>query len=198
MDPTTGLFNRFELQLAAENFIRTKMPFALILIDVDDLRHINHLYGRAFGDDVLRHAAQRIAALCPEEYQLFRMEGDMFGMLLPSVGAAEVRSLFSSIRQTFRHQQEVDDIKYYCSLSAGCCLYPRDAASFPDLLRYADYALTEAKGQGKHSLSFFSAGLLQHSLRSLQLTQLLREGIENGFQGFHLVYQPSSAPATGG
>lgn len=197
VDPTTGLFDRFELQLAAERLITAEIPFALMLIDVDDLRHINHLYGRAFGDDVLRHAAQRIAALCPAEYQLFRMEGDMFAMLLPSVGAAEVRSLFASIRQLYRHQQESGGVKYYCSVSAGCCLFPEDAASFGDLLRYADYALTDAKGRGRHSLSCFSEELLQNSLRSLQLTQLLRECIENGFQGFQMAYQPIIRAADG-
>ena len=67
VDPLTGLFNKFEFEDDVRRRMETMQSarISLMVLGIDDLRHINDRYDRAFGDEVIRFVAQRIQARCP-------------------------------------------------------------------------------------------------------------------------------------
>jgi diguanylate cyclase (GGDEF)-like protein len=97
IDSLTGLWNRTYLdsQLSAQlaSARRAGQPLSCIMVDIDQLKLINEVYGHGFGDDVFRTIAALIAQLCRVEDIACRYGGDEFAILLPNTplqGAADL------------------------------------------------------------------------------------------------------------
>lgn len=198
VDSLTGLFNKFEF----EDEVRRRMEkapdegIALMVLGIDDLRHINDRYDRAFGDEVIRFVAQRIQSALPEEARVYRLDGDEFAVVLDDDVEA-LRNSYVQLEGMFQRQHSHDGRKFYCTLSGGVARYPDDAATYENLVKYANYALEFAKGHGKKRCVSFSLPILAERTRELELMELLRDSVENGFKGFSLCYQPQVEAATG-
>lgn len=193
-DHLTGLFNKFEFESEVQRLLEGGGPFAVMLFGIDDLKRINSLYDREFGDEAIRIASQKIQSLLPAAGSIFRLDGDEFGVLLREDGDETARSLFCSVQQSFNHQQSFDGKKFFCTLSCGCVLVPRDGEDYQTIVKRAHYALDYAKHWGKNRMEFYSQEALGELERSLELTELLRESIERGFEGFQVHYQPVFDP----
>ncbi len=96
VDSLTGLWNRtyldgqLSVQLASAR--QAGQPLSCIMVDIDQLKLINEVYGHGFGDDVFRAIAALIAQLCRDEDVACRYGGDEFAILLPNTplqGAAD-------------------------------------------------------------------------------------------------------------
>lgn len=198
VDPLTGLFNKFEFEDALRRSMETAPGelLSLMVIGIDDLRHINDRYDRAFGDEVIRFVAQRIQSVLPEGARVFRLDGDEFAIVVNDE-LEVLRSAYAVLSASFDHQHEHEGKKFYCTLSGGCARYPSDADSYEHLVKYADYALEFAKGHGKKRCVSFSATILAERTRELELMELLRDSVENDFEGFSLRYQPQVEATTG-
>lgn len=193
VDHLTGLYNRFEF----EGDIKKNLVdeggshwMEIMILDLDSFKNINDLYNRSFGDDIIRITAHKIEALLPEHARLYRLDGDEFGVIFLDGSCGESSGVFSRIQGQFHRQQEHNGRKYYCTLSAGCVSYPKDAQTYLDLMKYANYSLEYSKLMGKNRLTVFSPDILKKKERKLVLTELLRESIERGFVGFSVAYQP--------
>ncbi len=92
-DPLTGLLNHrsFHDALAAELRRCTSERFysSVILLDLDNFKRVNDDDGHAAGDRVLRAAASALADACRRDDLAFRIGGDEFALLLPSVEEAQ-------------------------------------------------------------------------------------------------------------
>lgn len=197
VDPLTGLFNRFEFEDDLRRRIEAASePVGLMVLGIDDLRHINDRYDRAFGDDVIRFVAQRIQSAVPEGARVYRLDGDEFAVVV-SDGIDVLRGAYAQLAGMFQRQHDHEGRKFYCTLSGGVAQFPADAGTYEDLVKYADYALEFAKGHGKKRCVNFSQPILAERTRELELMELLRDSVENGFEGFSLCYQPQVEAATG-
>lgn len=199
IDPATGLFNKFGLEEEIRRNILDypASTFGLMLLGLDDFKHINDLYDRLFGDEVIRLSAQKILSLLPANASIFRMDGDEYAVLIKNIDEGDFERIYRQIQTLFPRQQEYNGKKYFCSISAGCALYPVDADNYPDLLKFANYSLEFSKLHGKNRYTVFSSDILSHKERALRLTELLRESVEKDFQGFSLCYQPQVETLTG-
>lgn len=192
IDHLTGLYNKFQLQEDVKQLILSSpnQPFGIMMLDIDDFNHINDLYDRWFGDGVIRHMAQKILSVLSSDAAIYRMDGDEFCVLFRNIKDGDLEVLYEKIQHIFAHQQEYDDKKYTCSISGGASFYPLNGADYLSLLKYANYALEYAKKNGKNSMWIFKDEIFVNKERALELTELLREDIEHGFQNFELHFQP--------
>lgn len=198
VDPLTGLFNKFEF----EDDVRRRMEtspdeaISLMMLGIDDLRHINDRYDRAFGDEVIRFVAQRIQSSLPEGARVYRLDGDEFAVVVNDANDI-LRGSYAQLGGMFQRQHSHDGRKFYCTLSGGIAQYPDDAQSYEALVKYANYALEFAKGHGKKRCTNFSKSILAERTRELDLMELLRDSVEDDFKGFSLHYQPQVEATTG-
>jgi diguanylate cyclase (GGDEF)-like protein len=81
-DPLTGLTNRRGLEHAVDR-LTTRRPFALLAIDVDNLKAINDGYGHAAGDALLVAIGHVLASVARKGETLARIGGDEFVLLMP-------------------------------------------------------------------------------------------------------------------
>ncbi|WP_052466650.1 bifunctional diguanylate cyclase/phosphodiesterase [Beduini massiliensis] len=191
IDPLTGLYNKFALEEDIKQYIQSSSdPLALLLLNLDNFKSVNQLRDHAFGDDVLKKAAQTICDLVPKEATVYKLDADEFAVLLKSYSTLQIEALYKQIKAPFSRQQLHMNERYFCSISAGCAIYPEHANVYINLFKYASYALETSKKNGKDQLSFFSDQIVFDHLRKLTLTQELRESVENNFEGFSLQFQP--------
>lgn len=191
IDHLTGLLNKFEFEDEIKKLIDTRPnhTIGIMVLGIDDFKHINDLYNRSFGDEVLRITSQKIQTFLPPNATVYKMDGDEFGIIIRDCEFGEMENIYCEIQNAFKHQQEFNQQKYYCALSAGGAFYPKDGTVYLELLKHVNYSLEFAKSKGKNRLSLFSENILEQRTKVLNLTELLRESVEHNFEGFEVYYQ---------
>lgn len=199
-DHVTGLSDRFSFEGSIKKYLledQTVKRIGVMILGMDSFKNINELYDQSFGDGILKITAGRISALLPDNAQIYRLDGDEFGIIILNGEDREYRRIYESIHGQFQRQQEYNGRKYYCTVSGGYASYPEDADNYLDLVKRAGYSLEDSKQKGKNRVTGFLPEMLGKKERALELSELLRESIERGFSGFSLRYQPQVEAGTG-
>ncbi|HQF91781.1 MAG TPA: GGDEF domain-containing protein [Synergistaceae bacterium] len=101
-DPLTGALSKVQFMEAAEReFLRARrhgVPLALLLMDLDRFKQINLRFGRAVGDEVLRHVGILWRRCMRGEDVMGRLDGEEFAVLLPETDLAGALSLGERLR----------------------------------------------------------------------------------------------------
>ena len=150
-DSMTGLLNRNGFNLQLEEYLEgNKQKNCVgILLDVDNFKFINDVYGHTIGDQVLLQLAQSLQQAFPDNSIIARNGGDEFCLILKDCSAEEVASQIDAFSRASR-SFSAKGTEHNYSISIGYTEYPTNAEKVSDILRYADIALYEVKLQGKH------------------------------------------------
>jgi len=160
MDALTNIYNRYGFDTLAERMI-TKNPrnhYIAALLDVDDFKLINDVYGHTYGDRALKNLADSMKKFFPSDVLLGRNGGDEFCVLIPNCtyeDAKEKLTQFTKTPKTFLYKGE--EHSFYISL--GYAEYPRSGSNRSQLMRCADAALYEIKLHGKNGCMAYREGL---------------------------------------
>lgn len=193
-DPLTGLLNRrmFRDRLKQEivKSNRTKLPFAMLFIDLDRFKEVNDTLGHAKGDMLLVEAAHRISDSVRESDTVARLGGDEFMIILaqlPDTGQVELitRHLLTRLAEAFDLGSEA----VFLSASIGITFYPADATDVEQLVRNADQAMYVAKNQGRNRFSYFTYALQEAAQTRLKVINDMRAALTAGDQ-FRVYFQP--------
>lgn len=150
-DPLTGLANRAVFEGSFMNGAGAVPAGALVLVDLDNFKHINDRFGHAAGDACLRAAGERIAAAFAGAAVMARIGGDEFAIVTaPGASAAAVE------RQVVRLLLQLSRPIGWCGqrlvLGASAGIAPvADPARYDAeaLFAAADAALYGAKAAGR-------------------------------------------------
>jgi diguanylate cyclase (GGDEF)-like protein len=158
-DPLTGLGNHrsFQERLQRE-LLQAEAegePFTLCMIDVDDFKRINDLYGHPVGDRVLARVGGRLR----QNGEAFRLGGDEFALLLPGVTAEQAMSTAAAVLARVG-ALELADVGSVTA-SAGVAGFPRQAFDRDELIRLADSALYWAKEHGKNRVHVYRPDVVE-------------------------------------
>ena len=159
-DSLTDIYNRYGFDELAERMI-TKNPkthFVAALLDIDDFKFINDIYGHIYGDRALKSLTDSMKAFFPKTTLLGRNGGDEFCILLPDhtyKEAGELLLQFTKLPKTFSCKGK----EYPFFISLGYAEYPTFASSRSQLMRCADAALYEIKLHGKNGCMAYREGL---------------------------------------
>ena len=142
-DPLTGLANRHELFRRGDEWVADGSPFAVLFADLNGFKRVNDELGHSVGDEVLRIAAERMAARVRAEDLLVRFGGDEFVVLVGGGGDVSetvARHLGQAFAEPIHTSAGVVTIGVSIGLAVG---EPGD--SLDDVIGRADIALYEAK-----------------------------------------------------
>ena len=159
-DSLTNIYNRYGFDELAEEMIdkNPKEHFIAALLDIDDFKFINDIYGHVYGDRALKSLADSMKVFFPHDIVLGRNGGDEFCILLPNYTFKEAEELFqefTKIPKIFTYKGK--EYPFYISL--GYAEYPTFASNYAQLMRCADAALYEIKLHGKNGCMAYREGL---------------------------------------
>ena len=186
-DSLTNIYNRYGFDELAEKII-SKNPqthFVAALLDIDDFKFINDIYGHSYGDKALKSLADGMKAFFPSDALLGRNGGDEFCILLPNCTFKEADKQlqqFTKLPKTFSYHGK--ELAFYISL--GYAEYPTFASNHSQLMRCADAALYEIKLHGKNGCMAYRKGL-QSGVRK-QLGFALKD-ISEHLPGAFIIYR---------
>ncbi len=171
LDSLTGLLNRRAFHTRLKRVLRKARKqssnVGMILLDLDHFKHVNDTIGHGAGDHLLRVFSRRMVrsvtaaragmgeAAGPVYFA--RLGGDEFALLIEGVSSvAEMTALATLAKQQMKAPIIYSGGSVNGDLSAGCALYPRDAANASDLMRCADTALNDMKLTGRGGVRVFN------------------------------------------
>ena len=186
-DSLTGIYNRYGFDEATEKMIdkNPKAHYVAALLDIDDFKFINDIYGHDYGDRALKNLADSMKAFFSPDTLLGRNGGDEFCVLLPDYtfeNAEEQLRQFTQLPRSFSYRGK--EYPFYISL--GYAEYPTFASNHSQLMRCADAALYEIKLHGKNGCMAYRRGL-QSGIRK-QLGFALKD-ISEHLPGAFIIYK---------
>lgn len=151
-DLLTGLPNRRGFELPGGRLLAQHVggpdKLALLFVDLDGFKAINDRFGHAVGDALLQVVAARLAAGMRHGDLVCRHGGDEFVCLLPSLDSEErALALAAELLRAITQPCALGGHHVTVGASIGVAVYPRNGESLSSLLRSADGAMYEAKGQ---------------------------------------------------
>ncbi|HTR52917.1 MAG TPA: sensor domain-containing diguanylate cyclase [Kofleriaceae bacterium] len=164
VDGLTGLFvRRYFDRRIEEEIERSKRygsPFSVVMMDVDDFKHLNDTYGHLVGDRVLRAIANVVKAQMRGVDTAARYGGEEIAVVLPRTEMVGAYNLAERIREGIAELRITTDEDPPRALgvtaSLGIAAYPESKAQTgEDLVRRADRALYRAKKTGKNRVELF-------------------------------------------
>jgi len=161
-DELTGLLNRkcFYEVLEAEHEKNRNKSLALIIMNIDDFKLYNQLYGNAEGDIALKRIASIIKASVGENGQVARYGAKEFAIILPGFDLLGSKNLASVIRKQILNinKSSPDYSMKVLTVSVGISAIPFAATSLKELVDSADMAVFQVKRSGKNAIALSSGG----------------------------------------
>lgn len=168
VDLLTGLPTRPHLEEAMAPLLNGAQRPALLLLDIDHLRHINETLGYDFGDQLLRAAAARLRG-ARESGVLAALGGGRFALLMEDIADYRVAGRVAQrLQAQFKLPFLLAGHEVFCSVSVGIALHPASGDDPEQLLRAAERAVERAKAVGRNVIQFDAAELNRFSIERLE------------------------------
>ncbi len=159
-DRLTKIGNRMALDqylvAAHQDSVKLHRPLSIMLIDVDYFKRYNDQFGHPAGDEVLQQVAALLYDSCRSTDFAARYGGEEFMLILPETTARTAVQVAERLRHRIEEEQFPNR---QITVSIGVArMIPRKSQqpiTVPELVRYADQALYQAKGAGRNQVMLF-------------------------------------------
>jgi diguanylate cyclase (GGDEF)-like protein len=173
-DPLTGTFNRRGLNETTkmifaqrnENDLEgERKPIAVLMLDIDDFKAVNDIYGHAEGDRILRETADFLRTCVRGSDIIARTGGEEFAIVFYK---AEDQDIFNKFfdknegRARIGFDTELGGIKNHrVTMSGGVTMFQpdEDIKDLDNVISRADTALYASKSAGKDNIAIFTKDL---------------------------------------
>ena len=180
------ILNRIDLLLSYSD---TPERFSVAIIDLDDFKRINDTAGYNVGDIYLVTAAFRLREAIHGSDFLGRLGGDEFVLIIQrQMSQEKTLSYMRSIQDTLKKPTEIGEVQYSTGACIGVAAYPEDGTNAEELLKYADMAMYQAKGNGKNTVLLFQEQMKNAVLQRIEFENNMKYAVSNG--EMFMVYQP--------
>jgi diguanylate cyclase (GGDEF)-like protein/PAS domain S-box-containing protein len=194
-DPLTGLANRalFDDRLGQlqSRSVRQKEICAVLLLDLDDFKAVNDVYGHLIGDQLLVSIAHRFEDVTRASDTICRFGGDEFlylaeGLVSADQAAKIAERLLDALKEPFTFEEV--HIEQHASVGIVVWDGASESTNNVELIQNADASMYEAKRRGHGQLVVFTPEIRQEAVSRFALLQELRHAMTSGELRMH--YQP--------
>ena len=186
-DTLTGIYNRLGFDDQVEQYMRQnpQKHCVMAMLDIDDFKLVNDVYGHAAGDGVLQKLAESMKQYFSKDVILGRNGGDEFSIFMPDCTVVEVKPFLKKFTEETRN--------FYCkgeahtfTISLGFAEYPVLADDRSQLMHCADKALYEVKMRGKNGCMAYHEG---EQVKSRAKLGFVMKDIIDNLPGAFIVYR---------
>ena len=169
---------------------------AVLVLDLDQFKHVNDSLGHVMGDTLLQSVARRLVTCVRSSDTVSREGSDEFVILLteiehPDDAAARAQKIIAALVAP----HDVADHQLHVTVTLGISIYPDDGPDAETLIRCADTAMYDAKASGRNSYQFFEREMNARAVERQRIEAGLHPGLARS--EFVLHYQPKIDLETG-
>jgi diguanylate cyclase (GGDEF)-like protein len=162
-DPLTGLFNHRafheRLRQALAEASRSHDVISLLMLDIDDFKRVNDVYGHGAGDEILRSLADTLKDAVRATDVVYRLGGEEFAIVIAA------RSPESAEQLANRLLERVESTEFNpagrITISVGLARGPEHAMNPRELIACAEAAMMTAKARGKNQIVLYDDAELE-------------------------------------
>jgi diguanylate cyclase len=157
-DPLTGTLNRRAMEEIAlretARSIRHCHPLCMVMIDIDNFKHLNDTRGHAAGDRALLGLTSTICTMLRASDIFARTGGEEFAILLPDTTATDGLVTAERLRRAIEELViNYETGPLHITISAGVTQLQSSVDDWEAMMRRADAAMYAAKERGRNSVS---------------------------------------------
>lgn len=187
-DSLTGLKNRSSLEGIIQKWTGLNaIPFTFLFFDLDSLKNINDSFGHSCGDLILIEVAQRLRDFARQDWEVARIGGDEFAIMLRISNINELSNTVSQLIEKISEHYLISGMKLHIGASVGISRFPEDGMTFEKIMISADLAMHEAKKK-RNSYAFYDTEIQEVMLRKMSIENQLRNALDNN--ELYIVFQP--------
>ena len=152
-DELTKLYNhRYFHDTVSKWIVENRYPtFSIAMIDVDQFKIYNDLYGHFAGDEALKRIADILSRNAYKKDLLVRYGGEEFVIFMPDIEGPNALKAIERIRRAVEDEFLLsEDIKEFLTVSIGVSSYPKDGVSLEEILSKSDQAMYYGKQSGRN------------------------------------------------
>ena len=192
-DSLTGLPNRSyslqKLNYAIGCCEGSNKKVLLMYIDLDNFKQINDTLGHATGDRILQETSKRLLNTFRKTDTVARLSGDEFMVVIHELEDLEkAAQLAYKVLHLFNKPFQMNKHLLHTSTSIGLAIYPDDANNAEALLKNADMALYQVKGNGRNNFSFYESKMNDEVNRKVAINIRLHRALKE--KTLEMYYQP--------
>ena len=162
-DSLTGLYNHRafheRLRLALASASRSHQAVSVLMLDIDDFKRVNDVFGHGAGDEILRSLAETLKDAVRASDVVYRLGGEEFAVVIAS------RSPESAERLAHRLVERVEAAEFdpagRITISVGLARGPEHAMNPRELIACAEAAMMTAKARGKNQIVLYDESSLE-------------------------------------
>lgn len=192
-DNITGLRREVRFQYDAEEILRDRPQSInyMMRIGIDNFKEINEKEGIEAGDSVLRELSDCILATVDVNIDVYRLMADEFMVVDANPESdRDAADVYSEIKGRVAETVRKKEYSCFYTISAGVMQDDFEDKNADTILRLTEFALNEAKRNGKNQMALFDREAYDGYLKRLDIRKRMRRDINNNFKGFQVFYQP--------
>lgn len=159
-------------------------------IGIDNFKEINEKEGMDAGNEVLRELAENIGNVVGEKVDVYRLVADEFMIVDATESGAAPEEVYEQIRRGVASSVRKNEYSCFYTISAGVMTKDIETKKGQEILRLTEFALDEAKRNGRNQMHEFDEEAYNEYLRRLSIRRAMRKSVNQQFEGFEVFYQP--------
>lgn len=192
-DPLTGLGNRnmFEQNLnhVLANCQRSNESFAILYLDIDNLKDVNDSVGHDAGDTLINVLGDRLKNVMRSIDMIARIGGDEFVIIVRDIKKIESAGVIATkILSVVNNPITINAKELFATVSIGISIYPFDGKTTQELLKNADMALYKVKQSGGNGYQFYTSEMTEKARHVIELKKSIMVAMDKNELELH--YQP--------
>lgn len=144
-DHLTGVYNRKYFDEVLETLINKESLFVYTIIDINNLKKVNDLFGHIEGDRLLKIFCEIVGENIRTSDYFARLGGDEFAIILSALTKVEASKIFLRIMNQLEAYVQKNKLQYFINFSYGITSYPSEAKTSDELYLISDEKMYKMK-----------------------------------------------------
>ena len=154
---------------------KTYEKFSVAMIDIDQFKIYNDLYGHLAGDEALKKIAKILSKNAYEDDLLVRYGGEEFVISMPNIDGPIALKAIERIRRSVEEEFLLsDDIKEFLTVTIGVSSFPKDGKDLEEVISKADKAMYYGKQRGRNKATLYLENQIVKNERD-EIQELIKE-----------------------
>ncbi|MDR2903359.1 MAG: EAL domain-containing protein [Clostridiales bacterium] len=190
VDQLSGMPNRAQLNRDFEK-VQPEWPLTgcALLVDVDDFKNINTLFGIHTGDKFIQYLCRHLARKKSKTMRLYHFKVDRFFVMFEETVTEEINGFVEGIKEVTNEGMLIDGKLIKATFSIGGAFFYQ-GQSVADVIDNAEIAIRKVKASGKNGFEMFSPLDKENYIKKIAMESILLKAVEHNMDGFMPYFQP--------